>query len=631
MRLKKEIVSLKIPDYKIYFIDNTEKNRGYAGGVNIGIKKALKDKADVLVVANPDVSLNNLKAENILEGLSEFDILGYSMRQQGKIYYGGELDRNRLTGGLIQNKPEKRFFPCDFVSGSLMVIKKRVIEEIGFFDESYFMYYEEVDYCLRAKKLGLSVGIDTESIYDHFETSQNNPTREFYLFKNHLKFLWKYGNVKQKLYELVRTPKTIFEEINKRSFYLNFFSLNVSSLINKILHFILFVLMIRVFTPSDYALYTLAWAHISLLSPLLDFGTTSYGLVYLPKLEEKDTSKLFSMRVVLSAVAFILTILLALAFRYPTKELVPVLILSTVILSNGLSGSFLIFSSIIEKSYLVSIVTLIFQVALVIGLIATVFISRSIINVFYMTLAFYLIYALVNYLLIKKLLPKIRFHLDFPGWIKIAKKSLIFLGISLLANFYSQADIFILNFIKGPKEVGVYTAGYRFLDALMFIVTAYNIASLPVFSKLSYRSDGLFMRKVRNDSILVGLIGLFIALVFLIFGPVFLPIFMKGSYLSAIRVVQIVVFALPLILLTSVGLNSLYALNRAKIVVYLFTFQLLYNLTTNFLFVPRYGYIASSFITLIGELLNTVIVFIILKKALNENFGRRRKSLQRAG
>ena len=228
-RLKQEVKDLKFKDYEIYFIDNTNNHQGYAAGVNQGIKNALKDNCELFVAANPDISFTHrslgeggLTAQNIFDGATYFDIWGLAMKQQKKFYYGGEIDRWRMSGGLIDKKPKKRFVSVDFVSGSLMFIKKKVIDKIGFFDESYFMYYEEVDYCYRAKKAGFKVGIDSKLTYEHFEVSQDNPTKEFYLFKNRLKFLLKYGSLKQKVYELIRLPKTVYEEIKKRPFYLIF-------------------------------------------------------------------------------------------------------------------------------------------------------------------------------------------------------------------------------------------------------------------------------------------------------------------------------------------------------------------------------------------------------------------------
>ena len=205
IRLKKEVKSLKLKDYQIYFIDNSENQQGYAAGVNAGLKCAIKDGCELFVIGNPDIKLDTLVKLDQLVKYNPFDIFGFAMKQQGKTYYGGQIDKWRMSGGLVETKPNQRFVPVDFISGSLMFIKKKVIDKIGppagGFDESYFMYYEDVDFCYRAKKAGFKIGIDSKISYVHFEVSQDNPKREFYLFKNRLKFLMKYGSLKQKVRE----------------------------------------------------------------------------------------------------------------------------------------------------------------------------------------------------------------------------------------------------------------------------------------------------------------------------------------------------------------------------------------------------------------------------------------------
>jgi O-antigen/teichoic acid export membrane protein len=620
-RLKQEVKDLRQKNYEIYFIDNANNHQGYASGVNQGIKKSLKDNCELFIIANPDISLLHLQSDTLLDAIKYFDIWGLSMKQQGKNYYGGRIDRWRMSGGLVEQKPKNRFVSVDFVSGSLMFIKKKVIDKIGFFDEKYFMYYEDVDYCYFAKQSGFKIGIDSKLSYGHLEVSQDNPTKGFYLFKNRFKFFFKYGTLKQNIYEFIRIPKTVFEEIIKRPFYLNFFSLNISSIVNKILHFVLFLILINFFKPEEYGIYTLVWTQVGLLLPLLDFGTTSYGLVHINDRIDKKVRELFSLRFYLSLITFVLTIILAILFHYPISVLIPIVLISFVIFANMFSGTYLILSSIKQKSYLASIVSMVFQICLVVLLIVGVLVTKQLITVFIITFILYNVYSLINYFLVKNDVGKLSLKIDLKQWLIIIKKSFIFLLISLLAGFYSKVDVLILNAIKGKQAVGIYSAGYRFLDALMFVVTAYNLSSMPLFAKLvKEKRRQIFINKIKKDVTLVFFIGTLIALGFYFLGPIILPILYKSTYLQSIQVLRIIIFALPLILLTSVFLNSIYALNKAKNVIYIFAFQLILNICLNLLFIPKFSFFASAYITLIGETINTFICFIILRKILNENF-----------
>ncbi|MBW7960062.1 oligosaccharide flippase family protein [Patescibacteria group bacterium] len=621
-RLKKEVRELGFSDYQIYFVDNTDTGRGYAAGVNIGIKTAIAEGCKLFVVANPDISLSELTFKKTIQTAKHFDVWGLAMKQENQIYYGGVIDRWRMSGGLITAKPKKRFSKVDFVSGSLMFIKIKVVDEIGYFDESYFMYYEEVDYCFRANKSGFKVGVDSGSFYRHFELSRTNAEKEKYLFKNRLKFLFKYGSGYQKLREIVRAPKTLYEEIVKRPFYLNFLSLNLSSLLNKILHFILFILLINYFKPEDYAVYTLAWTHIGLFSPLLDFGTTSYGLVNLNLKNTKRLSDLFSFRMVLSILTFMLTLMFILIFKYQKTLYLPIFLTSFVIFSNMFSGTFLIISSIEHKSYFASLISMIFQTILVSVMILFIVIYKKIHPLFWIIATFYTLYGFANYILIKRRIDSLNFIFDLRKWFLIARQSVVFLIISLLAGFYSKVDVLILNYFKGQKAVGIYSAGYRFLDALMFIVVAYNVASIPIFSDLAATGQKeKFIGKLKKDFLMVTVLGGFIAFGFYFLSPILLPFVIKGNYSSSLPVLRIIIFSLPLILLTSVALNGIYALKRAYYAIYVFLFQVGYNLLLNYFFIPKYSYYASAWISLSGELLNTLILFFFLKKAYENRFG----------
>jgi GT2 family glycosyltransferase len=208
-RLKKQVDSVGIEGFDS--VDHTVSKKGYAEGINALLKKHHED-FDLFFVANPDIDISSLDNKTYLDGSKLLDIWGYAMKQSDKTYYGGIIDPLRMSGGLSIEKPHERFPKVDFVSGSLMCIKKKVIEKIGYFDDTYGMYYEDVEYCHRASKNGIAVGIDAENSYTHFEDSKTNSEKAKFLAKNRMKFLWENGSVKQKLYEVVRLPKTLLEE-----------------------------------------------------------------------------------------------------------------------------------------------------------------------------------------------------------------------------------------------------------------------------------------------------------------------------------------------------------------------------------------------------------------------------------
>ncbi len=211
-RIQKEIATMGIHNYKVYFVDNTEGGRGYAAGINEGIRMGLKDGCDYFVALNPDISFGKLKKDDFLRPMKAFDVWGFAMKQDGVTYYGGEIDAWRLSGGLISSKPPSILQSVDFVSGSVLGFSRDVVEKIGQWDEGYFMYYEDVDYCKRAHLAGFRVGIDSSIVYDHFEISKMNEKKRIWIAKSRWRFFWKYANIIQKIREIVRLPKTLVED-----------------------------------------------------------------------------------------------------------------------------------------------------------------------------------------------------------------------------------------------------------------------------------------------------------------------------------------------------------------------------------------------------------------------------------
>lgn len=203
--------------HKIFLISNKQKNLGFTKAANIGIKKALKWGAGVVFIANPDIVLENDALTKIMPYFGKgYGILGGTMLMDGKMYVGGKINQ-RMFGSLcqIKEKPSRAIMEVDFVSGSLMGVRRDVFNQIGFLNEDYFLYYDDPEFCFRAKKAGFKVGIVTEAAYNHREISSDSFSKNYYLTRNRLYFLFKYGSILAKIKEIIRLPKTTWEIMKK--------------------------------------------------------------------------------------------------------------------------------------------------------------------------------------------------------------------------------------------------------------------------------------------------------------------------------------------------------------------------------------------------------------------------------
>lgn len=142
-------------------------NFGFARGFNIGLKWALDAGADFVLVLNNDT----LAAPDMLEPLVAAagptrvgitaPVIFYAAAPT-RIWSAG-AGRSRwtldLTGHHRRSMPLVANVEREFVSGCAMLIKRVVLEQVGLFDERFFMYYEDSDYCLRVRQAGFSLWV----------------------------------------------------------------------------------------------------------------------------------------------------------------------------------------------------------------------------------------------------------------------------------------------------------------------------------------------------------------------------------------------------------------------------------------------------------------------------------------
>ena len=151
---------------KIKLLDH-KKNVGFGAGMNLGANLA---EGEFLLLLNPDTEIISEDIFRVFDEFSKDDNIGIigggiaDRKNQNQEWSAGKelsiynLVRNNLgvsRSEAIWNSPEK--VECDWVAGTVMFIKKDLFEKLGGFDERFFMYFEDVDLCRRARHLGKKV------------------------------------------------------------------------------------------------------------------------------------------------------------------------------------------------------------------------------------------------------------------------------------------------------------------------------------------------------------------------------------------------------------------------------------------------------------------------------------------
>jgi len=183
-------------------------NLGYAGNNNVGIAAALTQGADWLFVLNED-TVQAPACISRLVALGESDpqigIVGplvYHYDEPAVIQSaGGRLGRYWKSLHTGHNEPAQGHpllaapRPVDFISGCAILVRRETVEQIGALDERFFYYWEETEWCLRARRNGWQVWFEPAAQLWHKGVQrdyQPNPSVTYYNTRNQFMLLAKH-------------------------------------------------------------------------------------------------------------------------------------------------------------------------------------------------------------------------------------------------------------------------------------------------------------------------------------------------------------------------------------------------------------------------------------------------------
>lgn len=167
------------------FIKN-EQNLGFSAGNNVGIKYSLEKKADFVMLLNNDTEVKRdflsqlVKSALANETAGVFSPLIFSSDCGAVWFSGGEIDWLKMRTSHKKDLIKNDFAFSDFISGCAMFVRAEVFAKIGLLDEDFFLYWEDADFSVRAKKAGFSLLVSANSKVCHLEKSEENKAKKIY-------------------------------------------------------------------------------------------------------------------------------------------------------------------------------------------------------------------------------------------------------------------------------------------------------------------------------------------------------------------------------------------------------------------------------------------------------------------
>jgi len=206
----------------------TGENLGFAGGNNVGMRHALKNGADYILLLNNDTIVDSHILSSFMEAsalIGQEGIFGakiYYYSEPNKIWYAGARWVDKIQHflhvgqGCVDNNGDfSSMAETDYACGCALLVKTDLLKEIGLFDERFFLTFEETDLCYRAKRAGYkSYFVPEARVWHKVSTSfggEGSVLFNYFLMRNRL--LWAEKNLpfgkrlvlyKDVFYELLR-------------------------------------------------------------------------------------------------------------------------------------------------------------------------------------------------------------------------------------------------------------------------------------------------------------------------------------------------------------------------------------------------------------------------------------------
>ncbi len=216
-------IAERFPEINVIALDE---NKGFCGGCNVGMEAALKEGADFVMLLNNDTIVTDSLIDDLLKGYEKLKspgavsplILKYPETE--KIWFSratwesnwktGEA-RFRLTdiedaASFSETEPYESEFAC----GCCLLVSREVIDEVGLFDERYFAFFDEAEWCARMRRAGRpSYVVPTAKIYHKVGKSVPNLVMTYLMSRNRMLLLSENMDVQIR----VRSYGAIFKDV----------------------------------------------------------------------------------------------------------------------------------------------------------------------------------------------------------------------------------------------------------------------------------------------------------------------------------------------------------------------------------------------------------------------------------
>ena len=355
----------------------------------------------------------------------------------------------------------------------------------------------------------------------------------------------------------------------------------------------------RAYGEGGVGNFTLALAYLAFFYVLADFGFNGYILRRLQgtgNRVQNEWRKLLGIRILWGTFLTILAATLPLVFAPGLVDFKLAVLIG--VLTIFLNSLFFCAQALIQVNLKYEYATWPVFLSAPAGVLLIYYLSNLGAPVFILTSGYVLswvIYIALAFFLIRTITKNLSPIFDKNYAKELFSKSFPLAATLFLNVIYFRADAFMISFYKGSAEVGIYNVAYQVFQAVLV---------LPTFIMNSYYPMMLQARKTAKIAP-VGLLFLSLSILLITYylSPLIIKIITGSGFSGSVESLRILSLGFPAYFLSALLMWVMVAKKMYKKMLLIYSMGLAANIALNFIFIPRYSYVAASWITGASEYL----------------------------
>jgi len=399
----------------------------------------------------------------------------------------------------------------------------------------------------------------------------------------------------------------------------NFSLLTIAHVVEKVISFIIIIILARYLGAEGYGIYALALSFIGLFIQLLDGGLNSLLMRETARKvadRQQLLGRVIAGKVVMGGIVFFGIVCLAIGLAYPKDALYSILIYGMAMILLSFADTFRAVFLAFEKAGFEGLLLMLNRLLLLGGIVLCVVLNIKIPNIMISYLVSGLIVLWLGSYLCKKILYAPSWDMDNRSIKNLFKDAMPFAVGAIMAEIFYNIDNVMISKMVGLESVGHYNAAYKLSYSGVLLANTVTLAIYPYLTKNWLGDkDKVFDMFRRLFKVLV-ILSMAFSLTAAILSDNIIVLVFGNQFKESIILFQLLVFALPPLFLMHLTNRTLDAVGEQRFKANTMITGVIINVVLNFILIYKFKAVGASIATVVTSIFIVVVHTIYLRRRM---------------